>query len=117
MQLPDGALVIDTPGMRELQLWAADDGLEEAFEDVTELFGSCRFTDCAHDTEPDCAVREALDEGRLPAERWDSYVKLQAELAHLERKLDKRAAAEARKRWKAIGIAGREAMRMKGRRA
>jgi ribosome biogenesis GTPase len=117
VQLPDGALVIDTPGMRELQLWAADDGLEEAFEDVTELFGSCRFSDCAHDTEPDCAVREALDEGRLPPERWDSYVKLQAELAHLERKLDKRAAAEERKRWKAIGIAGREAMRMKGRRA
>ncbi len=116
VQLPDGSLVIDTPGMRELQLWAADDGLEEAFEDVTELFGSCRFSDCAHDTEPDCAVREALADGSLPAERWQSYLKLQAELAFLERKLDRRAAAEERKRWKAIGLAGREAMRVKGRR-
>lgn len=116
VQLPGGSLVIDTPGMRELQLWAADDGLDEAFEDVTELFGSCRFSDCAHDTEPDCAVREALEDGRLAPARWQSYLKLQAELAHLERKLDKRAMAEERKRWKALGAAGREAMRLKGRR-
>jgi ribosome biogenesis GTPase len=116
VQLPDGSLVIDTPGMRELQLWAADDGLEEAFEDVTELFVLCRFSDCAHDSEPDCAVRAALDEGRLAPERWASYVRLQAELAHLERKLDKRAASEARKQWKALGAKAREALRLKGRR-
>ena len=116
VQLPDGSLVIDTPGMRELQLWAADDGLEEAFEDVTELFALCRFSDCAHDTEPGCAVRAALDEGRLAPERWDSYVKLQGELAHLERKLDKRAASEARKQWKAMGAEYRQTLRLKGRR-
>jgi ribosome biogenesis GTPase len=116
VQLPDGSLVIDTPGMRELQLWAADEGLEEAFEDVTELFAGCRFSDCAHDTEPDCAVRAALDAGRLAPERWESYVKLQAELAHLERKLDKRAASEARKQWKAMGAEYRETLRLKGRR-
>lgn len=61
-------------------------------------------------------MREALEEGRLAQERWQSYLKLQAEIAHLERKLDKRAMAEERKRWKALGAAGREAMRLKGRR-
>jgi ribosome biogenesis GTPase len=116
VQLPDGSLVIDTPGMRELQLWEADDGLEEAFEEVTELFGKCRFSDCAHDTEPGCAVRQALADGTLDPERWDSFVKLEAELAHLERKLDKRAAAEARKRWKLLGVEARANMRAKGRR-
>ncbi len=116
IQLPTGALVIDTPGIRELQLWTADEGIDEAFEDVTDLFTQCRFSNCAHDTEPGCAVRAALDDGSLPAERWDSYLKLQAELEHLERKLDKRAASEARKKWKALGQEGRENMRLKGRR-
>lgn len=102
VQLPTGALVIDTPGIRELQLWVADDGIDEAFEDVTELFAHCRFSDCAHDREPGCAVRGALEDGALAAERWDSYLKLQGELAHLDRKLDKRAASAARKRWKAL---------------
>ena len=113
--LPEGGLVIDTPGMRELQLWAADDGLDEAFDDVTSLFADCRFSDCAHDTEPDCAVQAALADGRLAPERWESYQKLQRELEHLERKLDKRAESEARKRWKAIGAQAREASRLKGR--
>lgn len=116
IQLPDGSLVIDTPGMREIQLWVADEGLEEAFEDVTELFGRCRFSDCSHDSEPGCAVKEALAEGTLSAERWESYLKLQRELAHLERRLDKRAASEERKRWKAISVFARNASRAKGRR-
>ncbi|HET9241982.1 MAG TPA: GTPase RsgA, partial [Gaiella sp.] len=115
VQLPDGTLVIDTPGMRELQLWVADEGLEEAFEDVTELFGRCRFTDCAHDTEPGCAVKEALADGTLSPERWESYLKLEREIAHLERRLDKRAASEERKRWKAVSQSAREAMKAKGR--
>ena len=116
IQLPDGSLVIDTPGMREIQLWVADEGLEEAFEDVTELFGHCRFSDCSHDSEPGCAVKEALAEGRLLPERWESYLKLQREMAHLERRLDKRAAAEERKRWKAVSVFARNASRAKGRR-
>ncbi len=116
VQLPTGALVIDTPGIRELQLWVADDGIDEAFEDVAELFAHCRFSDCAHDREPGCAVRAALEDGSLAAERWDSYLKLQAELAHLDRKLDKRAASEARKRWKALDQEGRANMRLKGKR-
>ena len=115
VQLPGGGLVIDTPGMREVQLWIADDGLEEAFEDVTELFGRCRFTDCAHESEPGCAVKEALASGTLPPERWESYVKLQRELEHLERRLDKRAASEQRKRWRSLSALAREASRAKGR--
>ena len=116
VQLPTGALVIDTPGIRELQLWVADDGIDEAFDDITELFTHCRFSDCAHDSEPGCAVHAALDDGTLSAERWDSYLKLQRELEHLDRKLDKRAASEARKKWKKLGQEGRESMRLKGKR-
>jgi len=116
VQLPGGALVIDTPGMREIQLWVADEGLEEAFEDVNELFGHCRFTDCSHESEPGCAVKAAIADGSLSADRWESYLKLQREMAHLERRLDKRAAAEERKRWKALSVFAREAGRAKGRR-
>jgi len=113
--LPEAGLIVDTPGMRELQLWAADDGLEEAFDDVTALFASCRFSDCAHDTEPGCAVRVALEEGTLSHERWESYRKLERELEHLERRLDKRAQAEARRRWRAISRDAAARLRMKGR--
>ena len=116
VRLPGGALVIDTPGMRELQLWVADEGLEETFEDVTSLFDLCRFSDCSHDSEPGCAVKAALEDGTLTPERWESYLKLQAELAHLERRLDKRAASEERKRWKALSRFSRDAARAKGRR-
>jgi ribosome biogenesis GTPase len=116
VQLPGGALVIDTPGMREIQLWVADEGLEEAFEDVTELFGRCRFSDCGHESEPGCAVKAAIEDGSLSLERWESYLKLQREIAHLERRLDKRAASEERKRWKALSVFAREAGRAKGRR-
>ena len=116
VRLPGGALVIDTPGMRELQLWVADEGLEETFEDVTSLFDQCRFSDCSHDSEPGCAVKAALQDGTLTPERWESYLKLQAELAHLERRLDKRAASEERKRWKALSRFSRDAARAKGRR-
>jgi ribosome biogenesis GTPase len=115
VQLPGGALVIDTPGIRELQLWSAEEGLDEAFEDVTELFAHCRFSDCAHQSEPGCAVKEALADGSLALERWESYLKLQRELAHLERRLDRRAAAEQRKRWKALSTFAREAGRAKRR--
>ncbi len=115
VQLPGGALVIDTPGMREIQLWVAEEGLDEAFSDVTELFERCRFSDCGHESEPGCAVKEALADGTLSPERWESYLKLERELAHLERRLDKRAQAEQRKRWKALSTFAREAGRAKRR--
>jgi ribosome biogenesis GTPase len=115
IQLPGGGLVIDSPGIREVQLWVADEGIDEAFEDVTGLFAHCKFSDCAHDREPGCAVQAALVDGTLAADRWDSYLKLQGELEHLERKLDKRARSEARKKWKALGQEYRVNLRLKGK--
>ena len=113
IQLPGGGLVIDSPGIREVQLWVADDGIDEAFEDVTALFPSCKFSDCAHESEPGCAVRAALTDGTLEEDRWESYLKLQAELEHLDRKLDKRAASAERKKWIARAREGRENMNLK----
>lgn len=84
--LPGGAMIIDTPGIRELQLWTASDGLSETFADVEALAGSCRFGDCTHRKEPGCAVIQALASGSLERSRYDSYRKLQAELAFVERK-------------------------------
>jgi ribosome biogenesis GTPase / thiamine phosphate phosphatase len=115
VQLPGGGLVIDTPGMRELQLWVAEEGLEEAFEDVVELEAQCRFSDCVHETEPGCAIREALADGRLAPERWESFLKLERELEQLERRLDKRAQAEARRRWRAINLEVRRSGRIRRR--
>jgi ribosome biogenesis GTPase / thiamine phosphate phosphatase len=94
---PQGGVLLDTPGMRELQLWSADDGLSETFQDVATLGESCRFRDCSHETEPGCAVLAALASGTLERARLDSWRKLQRELDHLQRKQDKRAAAEASK--------------------
>jgi ribosome biogenesis GTPase len=95
--LPGGALLLDTPGMRELQLWADESALEETFADVAALAETCRFTDCAHGSEPGCAVRAALAEGSLPQVRWESYRKLQRELRALALRQDARLRSEARK--------------------
>ncbi len=114
--LPGGGLVLDTPGMRELQLWESADGLSETFSDIEELAAHCRFNDCAHRTEPGCAVQAALADGTLEQSRWTSYQKLQRELAHLERRLDKRAQADERKRWAKVGAEARANMRLKGHR-
>ncbi len=99
--LPGGALLIDTPGIRALQVAGADDGLEAAFDDIVELAAECRFSDCRHDGEPGCAVRGALEDGRL-GDRPASHRKLERELAHAERKGDPRAMAEERRRWRII---------------
>jgi ribosome biogenesis GTPase len=97
--MPGGGVLLDTPGIRELQLWDVEEGLEEAFEDVEELAAQCRFGDCAHETEPGCAVREALASGVLSAERYASYRKLQRELEALAARQDARLASERRRRW------------------
>ena len=106
--LPGGGLLLDTPGMRELQLWEADDGFDSTFQDVAALAAECRFTDCVHETEPGCAVREALATGALLPERIESYRKLQSELAHLERRIDKRLIAEQRKKWRTFARSRRK---------
>ncbi|MGI8421033.1 MAG: ribosome small subunit-dependent GTPase A [Gaiellaceae bacterium] len=105
--LPGGGLVLDTPGMRELHLWDAGEGVGEAFGDVEELAATCRFSDCSHGVEPGCAVRGALEAGTLTAERWENYVSLQRELAFLARRQDSRLAAEERRKWKAISKANK----------
>ena len=115
IRLPGGGLVIDTPGMRELQLWVADHGLEEAFDDVTSLFAGCRFNDCSHESEPDCAVLAALADGTLTPERWDSYRKLERELAALELRLDKQAQAAQRRRYRSLNRASRSRGKQEGR--
>jgi ribosome biogenesis GTPase len=106
--LPGGALVIDTPGMRELQLWEATRGLEATFADVEELAAGCRFGDCGHDREPGCAVRAAVDEGRLPAVRLESYHKLKRELQSFATRHDKRLEAEERRKWRTVHKALRQ---------
>src|SRR5262249_10541008 len=79
--LPSGGIVLDTPGMREMQLWDIEEGLEATFEDIESLAAACYFTDCRHETEPRCAVRAAVDDGTIEAERLGNYAKLQRELA------------------------------------
>jgi ribosome biogenesis GTPase / thiamine phosphate phosphatase len=95
--LPSGALLLDTPGMRELQLWAGEEVLDTTFGEISELAADCRFRDCAHEREPGCAIRRALGDGTLDQERWASYRKLQRELRALEIRKDARLRSEARK--------------------
>ena len=82
--LPDGGILIDTPGMRELQLWDVGNAVRDTFDDIAAVAASCHFTDCAHRDEPRCAVKAAVEDGSLPADRLESYLRLQGELAHLE---------------------------------
>jgi ribosome biogenesis GTPase / thiamine phosphate phosphatase len=96
--LPGGALLLDTPGMRELQLWAGEEALDATFDDVVSRFGDCRFSDCSHEREPGCAVQAALADGSLGRERYESWRKLQRELRRLEIRQDARLGAEARKK-------------------
>jgi ribosome biogenesis GTPase len=95
--LPSGAILLDTPGMRELQLWAGEEVLDTTFSEITELAAECKFSDCAHEREPGCAIRRALGDGTLSQERWDSFRKLQRELRALEIRKDARLRSEARK--------------------
>ena len=99
--LPEGGLVLDTPGMRELALWDGD-GIESSFADIDELAQGCRFSDCAHAAEPGCAVRAAIEDGNLAPERLGSRLKLQGEARHHARKVDALARDQERRRWKAI---------------
>lgn len=96
--LPGGALLIDTPGVREFQLWEADGAVEDVFSDIAALAGGCRYTDCVHVRETGCAVRAAAESGALPAGRYESYLKLRKELAFLETKQREKPGAD-KKEW------------------
>jgi ribosome biogenesis GTPase len=100
--LPKGGLLIDTPGMREIQLWGDAESLNASFSDIAELGVDCKFRDCRHDAEPGCAVNAALEEGTLDAGRYESYQKLQKELAYLARRQDDSLKREETKKWKKI---------------
>ncbi len=100
--LPGGCMLIDTPGMRELQLWIADEGLDAAFGDIEALSRNCHYGDCRHEHEPGCAVREAVEAGELDPERLASFAKLGRELAHVHARADKHAAREQKQRSKAM---------------
>ena len=115
VRLPSGALILDTPGMRELGLLDADGGLSTTFEDIEALAETCRFADCGHTNEPGCAVREALDAGVLDPGRWKSFGKLQRELAHVARQADPIAREAQRRKWITVHKAAREHMKHKGR--
>lgn len=95
-----GALLLDTPGMRELRVLDLEEGLQQAFPEIDGLSERCRFRDCSHSSEPGCAVKAAVAEGRLVPERLASYRKLQAEAAHERRRTDPRARAEHVSEWK-----------------
>jgi ribosome biogenesis GTPase len=101
-ELPGGALLVDTPGIRALEVLGADDGVDAAFDDVADIAAGCRFSDCRHDREPGCAVRSALADGRLSEERLASHRKLERELARTVREGDPRARAEHRRTWRII---------------
>jgi ribosome biogenesis GTPase len=109
--LPSGGLMIDTPGMRELQLW--DASVRDTFDDVEALAAECHFTDCHHRDEPRCAVKAAVDEGRIPPDRLASYLKLQDELAHLARQQDERAQIEEKRKGKIGAKALRQHLKSK----
>lgn len=112
--LEGGGILIDTPGMRELQLWDSGEALGEAFADIEALAEACRFRDCRHQREPGCAVTAAAASGSLPAARLDSYRKLAAERDHQAKQLDERALLEDKRRARTMSKALNKHLRQKG---
>ena len=112
---PDGGMLIDTPGLRDIQLWADGEGLEATFSDIEEFAGQCRFSDCGHGSEPGCAIRAALDDGTLEAKRYQSYLKLQKELRHLARRQCRKEQLAEKAKWKKITVDYRKRVEYEGR--
>ena len=106
--LANGALVIDTPGLRELQLWDAAEGVAQAFADIDQLAESCHFRDCTHTGEPGCAVLDAIEAGELDAERLENRRKLEREQEFLKRKIDPEARQADKSRTKALHRGARQ---------
>ena len=102
VRLVGGALLIDTPGLRALSLWDAEDGITSTFEDLTAIAAQCRFSDCSHRTEPGCAVTQAVEDGRLTGDRLDGFVKLRREEECLAAKVDGRLRAERNRQLRAF---------------
>ena len=96
--LPQGGAVIDTPGLREVQMWASEKGLAKTFDDIELLAKDCKFSDCQHDAEPGCAVKAAVEAGTLPAKRFESWLELQKEMAWLRKPSETRGRPESKRR-------------------
>ncbi len=112
--LPDGGIVIDTPGMRELQVWGDDEGLRQTFDDIEALGVQCRFRDCSHLKEPGCAVRDAIEKGKLDPDRFQSYLKLRKELEYLAARQILKANAVEKLKWKQISQYQKSLKKSKG---
>ncbi|HEX7861434.1 MAG TPA: ribosome small subunit-dependent GTPase A [Verrucomicrobiae bacterium] len=115
IRLPKGGVIIDTPGLREIQLWEGDEGLADAFPEISELAARCKFTDCQHETEPGCAVRAALSTGNLAEERLLGFRKLQREVEQFASRHDVHKQAEQKRRSKQLTRGLRDRLREKGR--
>ena len=96
---PNGGIIIDTPGMREIQLWSDEEGLSNTFGDIETLIGLCRFSDCRHNSEPDCAIQAAISDGDLDIKRYQSYVRLQRGLKHLAHRQNQKTKRREEKAW------------------
>jgi ribosome biogenesis GTPase len=113
--IEEGGMVIDTPGLRELQVLGDTEQLEDAFTDIAKFSSVCRFPDCSHTAEPGCAVLAAIESGELDARKFANFLKLKKELDYSSRKLDKRKSSNAKKRWQKINIEQRDRYRFKGK--
>ncbi len=101
-RLPGGLILIDTPGLKEIQLWASEEALAETFDDIALLARECRFKDCTHRGEPGCAVQQALSRGELEHRRYENYLNMEKELNYLKTRQDSQAARMEREKWKGI---------------
>ena len=111
--LPNGALMIDTPGMRELQLWADEESASQSFVDIETLAKQCKFADCKHEAEPGCAIKLAIENDELDADRFKSYLKQMREIRHLERKKDQLGRHELNQRGKKFAAQIKQAVKFK----
>lgn len=100
--LPNGGIIIDTPGMRELQMWEGSEGISETFSDIENYISMCRFSDCSHSSEPGCAVKSAIENGELDEDRYRNFIKLQKEIRYFENRNNRKAALSEKKKWKKI---------------
>ncbi len=116
IQLPQGGMVIDNPGIREIAFWDGDDGAEGAFPDIESFASACRFSDCSHEKEPGCAVLQAVENGEISNERFKSYKKVQRELLYLSDRQQKSADRIEKERWKGVALKIKEINKKRGQR-